>query len=92
MSRQWRALRAFGSAFLLTLCGILLAGGLLLSDLNSRRITFGDSTPPYAASGGDRVRDCLQNQTAASFLPAHLQPFAWLWEGEQWLMEQLLDR
>lgn len=88
---RWRRLRAFGGAFLLTLCGILLAGGLLLCDVNSRHVTFGDATPPYAATGGDHLRNALQSDRLASFLPARLTVLCWLWEGEQWLVEQFCD-
>ncbi|MBO5797788.1 MAG: hypothetical protein J6R77_05515 [Clostridia bacterium] len=89
---QHRSLKAFGGAFLLTLCGVLLAGGILLADLNSRRVTFGDATPPYAATGGEGLRALLQNEELPPFLPPHWQPLYWLWEGEQWLFRQLLNR
>lgn len=86
---RWQRLRAFGAAFLLTLCGVLLAGGLLLTDVNSRQVTFGDATPPYAAAGGAAVERLLEKNGVTPFLPPHWQPLLWLWEGEQWLLTHL---
>lgn len=83
---EYRNVRAFGGAFLLTLCGILLAGGILLADVNSRRVTFGDAAPPYAAVEWPSLEEAIP------FLPPHWQPLYWLWEGEQWLFEQLGKR
>jgi hypothetical protein len=81
-----RSIKAFGGAFLLTLCGGLLAGGILLADVNSRRITFGDATPPYTAVQWPSAEE------AVPFLPPHWKPLCWLWEGEQWLFDHLINR
>ena len=76
--------KAFFSAFLLTLCGVLLAVGLLTADVNTRAVTFDDSTPPYMQKPA---------LSAARPLPAHWKPLYYLWQAEhhlcQWLFEKI---
>lgn len=67
--------RTFFATFALVLVATLLASGLLLADVNTRRVTFEDSTPPYAAHppqgtsvplpvGGEALRLVYQGEKA----------------------------
>ncbi len=57
---RYRSVRAFFAALLLTLTAVLLLGGILMADMNTRRITFGDTVPPYTAAGA-AVSDLLDS-------------------------------
>ncbi len=68
-----RRSKVFFCTFTIALVAALLAGGLLMADVNTRRITFEDSTPPYAATpyhvpsvplpvGGEAIRLLYQGE------------------------------
>ena len=46
--------RAFGSAFMLTLCLLILGCGFFVADINTRQMTFGNTEPrlEYAVENG----------------------------------------
>ena len=60
----------------------LLAGGLLLADVNTRRITFEDSTPPYAAA---------PYRAPTIPLPVGGEALRLVYQGEKNLLRFLLD-
>lgn len=78
-----RSLRAAAAAFLLTLTLAAFGLGMLLADLNTRALAFGD-TPAYVQSL--RLPDPLLPDAP---LPAPVRMLLWLWEGERWVMEQI---
>ena len=49
--------RAFGSAFMLTLCLLILGCGFFVADINTRQMTFGNTEPrlEYAVENGEVV-------------------------------------
>ena len=79
--RPYERTRAFFSAFLLTLCVLLLCGGLLLADVNTRLSAFGDGVPAYVTAG-DPVRTLLAatapDRPAAALLPPAVQILRWV--------------
>ena len=65
--------KIFVYTFLITLTAALAAGGFVVADVNTRRVTFEDSTPPYAAAehhaptiplpvGGEALRLLFQGE------------------------------
>lgn len=75
--------KVFVYTFLITLTVALATGGFLVADVNTRRVTFEDSTPPYAADaitapaiplpvGGEVLRLVFQGEKAI---------FRFLWDN-----------
>lgn len=83
MKQSHATRRAAVAAFLLTLCAAVLVGGLLLADVNTRAVTFGQDTPPYLESILAQTGDDLPLP-----LPAPLQLLRRLWEEEYRLISQ----
>lgn len=86
---RFRRTRAFCAAFMLTLCLVLIGGGFLLADANTRAVTFGDGSLTYAAAGGDYLRYAMGGDTASStpmlwdLLPARVRAVTWILEWER---------
>lgn len=76
-------MKAFFSTLALTLCAALLAGGLLWADVQTRAVTFDDSTPPYAR---------LKNTSAALPLPATGEALRHVYHGEKALLSYLREK
>lgn len=81
-----RSLRAATAAFLLTLTLTAFGLGMLLTDINTRALAFGD-LPGYV----DLFRLPEQPLEDAP-LPAPLRALLWLWQGERWITDQLASR
>ncbi len=77
-----RRYKVFFCTFAITLTAVLLAGGLLVADVNTRRVTFEDSTPPYAAAP-HRMRSIP--------LPAGGEALRFVYKGEKTILRFLLD-
>ena len=94
--RRWRA---FGSAFMLTLCLLILGAGCLVAEYNTRRTAFGDARIQM----DDRIQDgkvTIRTPSAETdyalpgwaedwagrawtLLPARVRAAAWFTESEQ---------
>lgn len=78
-----RHFKVFACTFILTLVIALLGGGFLLADTNTRRVTFEDSTPPYALT---------PPQAVSLPLPASGEALRLLWRGEKAVLSFLLEK
>ena len=86
--RHWRRcgkndMKAFFSTLAITLCLVLLLGGILWADVRTRAVTFEDSTPPYA------VR---RNRLNALPLTAAGEMLRYLYRGERALLTFLSEK
>mgnify|MGYP006980310505 FL=1 len=72
--------RAFGSAFMLTLCLLLLGCGFFIADVNTRQVTFGNTEPrlEYAVENGVLRLKAIDGQTL------ELPPAVQEWAGLAW--------
>lgn len=76
-------MKTFFCTLALTLCAVMLAGGLLWADVRTRAVTFEDSTPPYA----------LHTNTQSELpLPATGEILRRLFRGEKAVLEYLLEK
>ena len=68
-------MKAFFSTLAITLCFVLLVGGILWADVRTRAVTFEESTPPYIrfaspaadfplTAGGEVLRFLYRGETA----------------------------
>ena len=76
-------MKAVFSTLAITLCLILLLGGILWADVRTRAVTFEDSTPPYA------VR---RAHTSTLPLTAGGEVLRYLFRGEKTVLEYLLEK
>lgn len=88
-----RSRRVFGATLALTLCLLLLGGGFLLADANTRAVTFGDGTLSYAVTGGDLL--CLRSDGGEAIalrdlLPAPLRAASWILDWERTVLRWLV--
>ena len=85
MSTRSRDLRAFWYTMALIGCAALLFGGMLLADINTRRITFGNAALPYSlpdlSAWWERVCDLL---------PAPVRVFGEILDAERKLVRFFL--
>ena len=104
---KFRRLRAFASAFMLTLCLLLLGGGFFVADYNTRRMAFGENTVrmEYGLENGQLVLHSWGNQEAGelpiewqvwcarawNLLPARWRAATWLNDVEQATAPELID-
>lgn len=93
VQRRLLQVRTFLAAFNITLCVILIGGGFLVADINTRAVTFGDGTLSYAVSAGDALRQLPggEEESAAlwDLLPAPLRAVTWVLEGERTVLRWL---
>lgn len=98
--------RAFGSAFMLTLCLLILGCGFFVADVNTRQMTFGNTEPrlEYAVENGVLRLKAIDGQTVElppvvrewagriwNLLPARLRAASCLTQAEQEVVPGLLD-
>ena len=98
--------RAFGSAFMLTLCLLILGCGFFVADINTRQMTFGNTEPrlEYAVENGVLRLKAVDGRTVElppsvrewagriwNLLPARWRAAACLTQAEQELVPELLD-
>lgn len=98
MKKRWRRTRAFCAAFALTACVLSVGAGLLIADINTRRMTYGDSgfQMDYAIAAGEALTQPVlgtasyeagEEPSAAQrlfqLLPARVRACAWLLEAER---------
>lgn len=89
--------RAFGSAFMLTLCLLILGCGFFVADINTRQMTFGNTEPrlEYAVENGVLRLKAVDGREWAgriwNLLPARWRAAACLTQAEQELVPELLD-
>ena len=102
-----RAWRAFWSAFMLTLCLLLLGSGFLVADYNTRRMGQGQASLRLDIAVQEQALELDlfgREQTIAwsdtvrdwagrvwTLLPASLKWEMWLWEGEREAAPALLE-
>ncbi len=101
MKKTWRRTRAFFAAFALTACLLSTGAGLLLADINTRRMTDGDSSYslPYVAAAEplDQMRPGTEEaedsavQRLARLLPAPIRAGAALLEAGRRLAGRCLE-
>lgn len=99
-------MRAFGSAFMLTLCLLILGCGFFIADVNTRQMTFGNTEPrlEYAVENGVLRLKAIDGQTMElppvvrewtgriwNLLPARWRATSCLTQAEQELVPRLLD-
>lgn len=93
IERRCLSIRTFLAAFNITLCVILIGGGFLVADVNTRAVTFGDGTLTYAVSAGDTLRQLPggEGESAAlwDLLPAPLRAVTWVLEWERTVLRWL---
>ncbi len=77
-----RRSKVFFCTFAIALMAALLAGGFLVADVNTRRITFEDSTPPYAAA---------PHRAPAIPLPVGGEALRLVYQGEKTILRFLLE-
>lgn len=72
--------RAFGSAFMLTLCLLILGCGFFVADINTRQMTFGNTEPrlEYAVENGVLRLKAVDGRTV------ELPPSVREWAGRIW--------
>ena len=76
-------MKSFVYTLVVTLCLLMLAGGLLWADVRTRAVTFDDSTPPYAQ----------RTETTAELpLPATGEVLRRLYRGEKIVLEYLIEK
>lgn len=76
-----RRLRAFCAAFSLTFCLLVLGGGLMVADYNTRRVAFGDSSLriDYRVADGQLMIDNMGRKEAVPIPQEALD-----WMGRVW--------
>lgn len=99
-------MRAFGSAFMLTLCLLILGCGFFVADINTRQMTFGNTEPrlEYAVENGVLRLKAVDGQSVElppavrewagriwNLLPARWRAASCLTQIEQELVPDLLD-
>ncbi len=105
-SGRYRSLRAFGSAFMLTLSLLLLGCGFLVADYNTQKMTFGEAytRSEYRVKNGILVLDSPDEAwlrlpeeyqywtgLAWNLLPASWRAAAGLVQAEKELVPELLE-
>ena len=94
---RFRRLKAFGSAFCLTLCLLGLGTGFLVADYNTRKVTFGAAEAQKAIPAPDPGQTPLTEEQEAwagrlwTILPARWRAAAWLTESERDFAPELLS-
>lgn len=106
-SGRGRSLRAFGGAFMLTLCLLLLGSGFLVADYNTKKMTFGETytRSEYRIKNGILVLDSSDGEWLAlpeeyrhwtgiawNLLPARWRASAFLAQSEQELVPEFLEK
>ena len=106
-SGRGRSLRAFGGAFMLTLCLLLLGCGFLVADYNTQKITFGETytRSEYRIRNGVLILDSSDGEwlelpepyrywagVAWNLLPASWRASIGLTQMEKELVPELLEQ
>ena len=94
---RFRRLKAFGTAFCLTLCLLGMGAGFLVADYNTRKVTFGAAEARRAIPAPEPGRTALTEEEEAwagrvwTRLPARWRAAAWLTEAERDFAPSFLD-
>ena len=81
---RFRRLKAFGTAFSLTLCLLGLGAGFLIADYNTRRVAFGDSSVRvgYKMSEDGRLLVTAMGREMLMEVPEEVRE----WSGRLWTL------
>lgn len=94
---RFRRLKAFGTAFCLTLCLLGMGVGFLVADYNTRKVTFGAAEARQTLPAPEPGRTPLTEEQEAwagrlwTIIPARWRAAAWLTEMERDLAPGFLD-
>ena len=95
--QRFRRLKAFGTAFSLTLCLLALGTGFLVADYNTRRMTFGAAAARGSIPVPDPGQTPLTKEQEAiagrlwTVLPARWRTAAWITEAERAWAPDLIE-